>query len=163
MAASYMDTLLYNYCDLLSIAINELELGNSQSNPIVIRYFLTTVKNFKEQRITDAVICGQDKDNEEEIIFYSNLDYSHFIWVAEFSTVELYNEDNYIFGELVLDATASSSTAHASVIAIRIGPNAAYRLQDESSMAIFDQSQTAKSGRITGMRVIYHRFCTHAS
>ena len=163
MAASYIDTLLYNYCDLLSIAINELELGNSQSNPIVIRYFLTTVKNFKEQRITDAVICGQDKDNEEEIIFYSNLDYSHFIWVAEFSTVELYNEDNYIFGELVLDATASSSTAHASVIAIRIGPNAAYRLQDESSMAIFDQSQTAKSGRITGMRVIYHRFCTHAS
>lgn len=162
MAASYIDTLLYNYTDLLKDTLKGLKFSNTAENPIVIRYFLTTVKNFKEQRVTDAVKYGGES-NDEEIIYYSNLDCSHFIWVAELSTVELYKEpQSYIFGEIILDATASSSTAHGSVIALRLGPNAAYRLQDESSMMIFSDVQNKNAGRISNMRAIYHHFLTNA-
>lgn len=56
-----------------------------------------------------------------------------WVWVAEISSYKLYKM-GYAFGEVVLDATASSKSKINSIILLRTSYTGAYRLPDESYM-----------------------------
>ena len=61
---------------------------------------------------------------------YISLPFPKFIWVAEISLYDAYQEKK-IFCEIVLDATASRYEALNSLIMIRVGDIVAYRLPNE--------------------------------
>jgi len=91
----YLDKFLYN--ERKSNNILPVEYG------IIARTFLTSSKAFKHQKNLDFRYDG-DTGN----LFSTVVSLPHFIWVVEFTTAGLYNEDK-IFGEVVIDATAYKS------------------------------------------------------
>jgi len=91
----------------------------------IIRIFLTTARNYKEQRVTSA-------DNPQEKELYANLILPKFVWVCE-----LYEENGYknslASGEIVLDATSSKkSEMFDEVIFVRYNGRFGYKSFDES-------------------------------
>lgn len=76
------------------------EIG-TKDNPLVIRLFMASSKNFKQKRIANF-----DSRNEEIRERYANLRLPKFIWVCELYDIEGYKK-NEAMGEVIVDATAS--------------------------------------------------------
>lgn len=76
------------------------QLG-SKDNPVIIRLFMASSRNFKRKRIS-----GFGKANEEVRAHYIETLFPRFIWVCEIYDKESYCEKKAI-GEIVVDATAS--------------------------------------------------------
>lgn len=98
--------------------------GNAVDNPIVLRYYLTTSRGFVDFR-------NRDTEYLEEKLFYNTTPFPKFIWVGEYSTLELYCKGK-ILGEIVVDATAPKYSGMGAVIAMRFGGRCASRQTDES-------------------------------
>lgn len=99
-------------------------LNVSEDNPITVRYYLANSADYKQNRITDS-----GKIDEKR--FYASILMPRLVWVAEVSTYKMY-EMGYAFGEVVLDATASSKSKVNSIILLRTAHMGAYRLPSES-------------------------------
>ncbi|WP_412253262.1 hypothetical protein [Blautia sp.] len=108
------------------------EMGTLQGSaePLVMRLFLTSSRNFKKFRIKNAQTI-------EEKLVYSEMNYPKFIWVCEFSAFYTYTKEEMVNGEIVLDATAFSEVAFNSIIAVRIGRYIGYRTPSEKIEVLF--------------------------
>mgnify|MGYP003416546851 FL=1 len=86
-----------------------------------IRIFLATARNYKESRF---------KSLSKSYIVIDNIPLPKFIWVCEISTKELYKE-NKIFGEIILDATASKHDKFNQLILLRYPNKLSYKIFEE--------------------------------
>ena len=120
---------------------------NSQENPLVFRYYLTSSRGFTDfrNRYTDYI---------EEKLFYTDTPYPKFIWVGEISTLELYQE-NLAFGEVVVDATAPIYSGSGAVISVRMGGNCAYRSTEDKPVAIRERLLSGKGLQATFLFNLY--------
>ncbi len=104
--------------DICTSALASRELGIkrfhsdmcSKDNPVIIRLFMCSSRNFKHRRIS-----GFSLANREIQEIYNTLRMPRFVWVCE-----LYNSEGYAnqkaLGEIVLDATASPDDGIRSVL-----------------------------------------------
>ncbi|MBU7008213.1 hypothetical protein [Phosphitispora fastidiosa] len=102
----------------------------SENNPLVVRIFLTSSRSYKNFR---AINCSE----QELAKVYSHLPLPKFIWVAEISLNSLFKQGQ-IFGEIIIDATASRYSHANSLVAIHYPGYLGYRLPDEPLNKIFD-------------------------
>lgn len=130
-AISIIETIYKNSTGLLESTLEQLNeeekvvyQENSIDNPIILRYYLTTSRGF---------VSFRNKDTEylEEKLFYSTTAFPKFIWVGEYSTLELYCKGK-ILGEIVVDATAPKYSGMGAIIAMRFGGRCASRRTDEA-------------------------------
>lgn len=96
----------------------------SEDNPITVRYYLANSADYKQKRISNS-------ENIAEKKFYASVLMPKSVWVAEISTYKMY-KTRYAFGEVVLDATASSKSKVNSIILLRTAHMGVYRLLSES-------------------------------
>lgn len=96
---------------------------------VVMRFFLTTSRAFKQFRIRNA-------DSYEEKVCYSQVSYPKFLWVCEYGTPESYCRHK-IKGEFILDATASKYGTLDSTISVRYGSQSSYRAPDDDVETAF--------------------------
>lgn len=106
------------YSDLINA------ISVSEENPITVRYYLANSAEYKKSRIANS-----EKVDEKK--FYASTLMPKRVWVAEVSTYKIY-EMGYAFGEVVLDATASSKSKVNSVILLRTAHMGIYRRPDET-------------------------------
>ncbi len=103
---------LRNYPDIIT----------GKNNPVVVRLFLTSSRKYKHFR-------AKNSGSRDESEFYANCLFPKFLWVAEISTHEEF-ENNRVLGEIVLDATFSISCEDQdyenSVILIRYFSHVGY-------------------------------------
>lgn len=99
------------------------------NNPVVVRIFLTSSRKYKSIR-------AKDTQNKGAAYFYSNFIYPKFLWVAEISTHDAFNKEK-VYGEIILDATASRYNRANSIILIRYLSNVGYRFPDEDFDELF--------------------------
>lgn len=130
-AVSIIETVYRDSHSVLQATLQQLEeenegecQGNSIDNPIVLRYYLTTSRGFVDFRNKDTVYV-------EEKLFYVTTSFPKFIWVGEYSTLELYSKGK-ILGEIVVDATAPKYSGMGAIIAMRFGGRCASRRTDEA-------------------------------
>lgn len=130
-AVSIIETIYKNSVGLLEATLEQLSeeesieyRGNSIDNPIVLRYYLTTSRGYVDFR-------NRDTEYLEEKLFYNTTAFPKFIWVGEYSTLELYCKGK-ILGEIIVDATAPKYSGIGAVIAMRFGGRCASRQTDES-------------------------------
>ena len=90
---------------------------------LVLRIFLTSSRKYKKIRATRS-------NSSEATAFYQQLIYPKFLWVAEITTQEKYNNEE-IYGEIVLDATSDRNNPENSIICMRFLNFFSYRLPDE--------------------------------
>lgn len=73
-----------------------------------------------------------------------NLPFPKFLWVMELSSRDSYEEltesDRSIYGEIILDATASKYASFDSVISVRFGKLASYRRPGDKSNEVVMKS-----------------------
>lgn len=86
----------------------------SENNPFVIRMFICSAKSFKASRLSDF------KNTPTCQAIYANLKLPKFIEVCEIYDKKDY-KDGKVSGEILLDATASSSDKALSLILINYG------------------------------------------
>lgn len=131
-AVSIIETIYKNSVGLLETTLEQLkeEEGekikyqeNSIDNPIVLRYYLTTSRSFVNFR-------NRDTEYLEEKLFYNMTAFPKFIWVGEYSTLELYCRGK-ILGEIIVDATAPKYSGMGAIIAMRFGGRCASRQTNE--------------------------------
>ncbi len=129
-AVSIIETVYKDSVGLLEATLEQLKeeenieyQGNSIDNPIVLRYYLTTSRGFVNFR-------NKDTDYLEEKLFYDTTSFPKFVWVGEYSTLELYSKGN-ILGEIIVDATAPKYSGMGAIIAMRFGGRCASRQTDE--------------------------------
>lgn len=129
-AVSIIETIYKDSVGLLETTLEQLSEeenieypGNSIDNPIVLRYYLTTSRGFVNFR-------NRDTDYLEEKLFYDTTAFPKFIWVGEYSTLELYCKGK-ILGEIIVDATAPKYSGMGAVIAMRFGGRCASRQTNE--------------------------------
>lgn len=141
-AVNIIETIYRDYNYLIRSSLEQLVEenkewhGNSIDNPVVLRYYLTTSRGFVSFR-------NKDTDYLEEKIFYNTTSFPKFIWVGEYSTLELYREGN-ILGEIVLDATAPKYSGMGAIIAVRFGGRCASRQTNESPEELRERLQRIK-------------------
>lgn len=130
-AVSIIETIYKSSVGLLEATLKQLTeeesvecQGNSIDNPIVLRYYLTTSRGFVDFR-------NRDTEYLEEKLFYNTTAFPKFIWVGEYSTLELYCKEK-ILGEIIVDATAPKYSGMGAIIAMRFGGRCASRQTDES-------------------------------
>ncbi len=89
--------------------------ANSPTNPLVLRCFLTTSRNFKKNRFSIS-----QKRNER--FFYANIIYPKMIWVCELIDYSLYSHSKKqcVLGEIVIDSTAVKPELMNSILSLRI-------------------------------------------
>lgn len=109
------------FYEILNNDIFGLKNLNQKYSSIVIRIFLATARNYKESRF---------KSLSKSYIVIDNIPLPKFIWVCEISTKELYKE-NKIFGEIVLDATASKHDKFNQLILLRYPNKLSYKIFEE--------------------------------
>lgn len=126
----YMDAQsAYDICTAIlsdkKLGITGLNLNNTgknynlinlatRDNPVVIRLFMASSKNFKRKRI--QYFYEQQSRLSK---YYSGLQCSKFVWVCELYTSESYCTSSAPIGEIILDATASDITGiNSGIIAI---------------------------------------------
>lgn len=81
----------------------EKEIG-TESNPIIMRFFLASSRSFKRQRI----LCLHDDDLSKQL--YSAVPLPQFVWVCELYDITYYQDKKQPIGEIILDATATATT-----------------------------------------------------
>lgn len=100
---------------------------------LVLNLFLIASRVYKEYRISHA-------NNNDEKIFYSQMNYPKFLWVTEYSTENLIKNGRAL-GEYVIDATASRPSERSdfsAVISIRYGSDISFRNPYEKTEDVFD-------------------------
>ena len=102
---------------------------NKETN-LVLRIFLTSSRKYKKIRATGS-------NSFEATAFYQQLIYPKFLWVAEITTQEKYNDEE-IYGEIVLDATADRNNPENSIICMRFLDFFSYRLPKEPIQVLKD-------------------------
>lgn len=90
---------------------------------LVLRIFLTSSRKYKKIRATGST-------SYEATAFYQQLIYPKFLWDAEITTLEKYNDEE-IYGEIVLDATSDRNNPENSIICMRFLDLFSYRLPNE--------------------------------
>ena len=90
--------------------------------PVVIRIFLTTSRNYKESRFHTLTKSYQLLDN---------IPLPKFIWVCEISTKTQYSNSK-ISAEIVLDATASKNDKFDQLILLRYPKKFSFKLFNEN-------------------------------
>ncbi len=131
-AVSIIETIFKENSELLRVSVQQLReeiegeeyRDNSFDNPIVLRYYLTTSRGFVDFRNQHTMYL-------EEKLFYSTMALPKFVWVGEYTTLELYRE-NKILGEIVVDATAPKYSAIGAIIAMRFAGYCISRGPEES-------------------------------
>ena len=140
-AVSIIETIYKNSVVLLEATLQQLDeeessvdQANSVDNPIVLRYYLTTSRGF---------VCFRNRDTEylEEKLFYDTATFPKFIWVGEYSTLELYYNGK-ILGEIIIDATAPKYSGMGAVIAMRFGGRCASRKTNEPPEILQERLQS---------------------
>lgn len=125
--------LFYSILSMKKIGFNQMlsqiREKIDDSNPVAVRIFLTSSRKYKSIRAKDA-------KNRSVAYFYSNFVYPKFLWVAEISTHDEFNNEK-IYGEIILDATASRINSQNSIILIRYLSNVGYRFPDETLGVLF--------------------------
>lgn len=103
--------------------------ANSETNPLVLRFFLTTSRNFKKHRFSSSASLN-------EKIFYANIIYPKMIWVCELIDYNAYLANNTsnkcVLGEIVIDSTAVQSELMNSIISLRICNFISFRMPDDT-------------------------------
>ena len=103
--------------------------ANSETNPLVLRFFLTTSRNFKKYRFASST-------NLSEKVFYANIIYPKMIWVCELIDYAAYIDDNKsnkcVLGEIVIDSTSVQSELMNSIISLRICNFISFRMPDDT-------------------------------
>lgn len=149
-AVNIIETLFVDYTNLVKSSLQQLEeenpgiyCSNSIDNPVVLRYYLTTSRSFVDFR-------NKDTEYLEEKIFYDTTSFPKFIWVGEYSTLELYREGK-ILGEVILDATAPKYSGVGAIISLRFGGRCVSRNIDESIGILMDKLRklTKQQARLT--------------
>lgn len=141
-AVSIIETIYKDSLGLLESTLRQLEeervgfQGNSIDNPIVLRYYLTTLRGFVDFR-------NRDTEYLEEKLFYCNTAFPKFIWVGEYSTLELYCKGK-VLGEIIVDATAPKYSGMGAIIAMRFGGRCASRQTNESPEILRERLQNIK-------------------
>lgn len=111
--ASNARDIIYECLDSLHIwnFIKEQTPDLSDKNPIIIRIFLTSSRKYKSYRLHHLY----PKELRES---YARIHFPKFLWVAEISTYDLY-QDKKILGEIVIDATSNRHDLSNSIILIK--------------------------------------------
>ena len=104
-----------------------------EKNPLVTRVYLTSSRKYRSFRARSGM-------NPQSAYFYSSFAFPKFVWVIEISTYSSYL-NNKIYGEIILDATASRMELSESLIMIRYLEKIGYRLPDESLEKINERLQ----------------------
>lgn len=102
--------------------------NNADDNPLVLRYFLTTSRNFKRHRFSTS-------QSLDERIFYSNIVFPKMIWVCELIDYSLYTRQSVekcVLGEIVIDSTAVKSELFNSILSLRICDFISFRTPQET-------------------------------
>ena len=139
-AVSIIETIYKDSFNLIESTLEQLneekqceQKENSIDNPIVLRYYLTTSRGFVDFR-------NRDTEYIEEKLFYDTTAFPKFIWVGEYSTLELYCKGK-ILGEIVVDATAPKYSGMGAIIAMRFGGRCSSRQPDESPHILQEKLQ----------------------
>ncbi len=129
-AVSIIETIYKDSVSVLQSSLEQLDeeenvgcQGDPLDNLVVLRYYLTTSSGFVAFR-------NQDTGYLEEKLFYSMTSFPKYIWVGEYSTLELYRQGK-ILGEIIVDATAPKYSGMGAVIAMRFGGRCASRRTNE--------------------------------
>jgi hypothetical protein len=103
----FLTNAYYDYCR----AHNLTKLPNlgTEANPLIIRLFMASSRSFMSYRASRFA----PRSITEEI--YMNTPVPKFVWVCELYDAYHYKK-NKVIGEIVLDATASSSTKTSSIL-----------------------------------------------
>lgn len=153
-AVSIIETVYKDSISLLQSTLEQLNeeegakyKGNSIDNPIVLRYYLTTSRGFVDFR-------NKDTEYLEEKLFYDTTAFPKFIWVGEYSTLELYCQEK-ILGEIIVDATAPKYSGMGAIIAMRFGGRCASRRTNESPETL---SKTLQGIKEQQARLVYRLY-----
>lgn len=135
LEAGDVDEIVYECLKSLKLwdYIRETTLSISNTNPIVIRIFLTSSRKYKSFR-THHIYPNELRE------IYSQILYPKFIWVAEISTYELY-QNRKILGEIVLDATSTRKDLSDSIILIKYKNRLGYSNKDTLNEHSFKLSE----------------------
>ena len=127
----------------IGIDVTTLDFGNGHkydpiNNPIVIRLFLTSSRQYKHFKNLHA--------NSEYISkVITHMSFPKFVWVAEISLKSLYLK-NEVFGEIIIDATASRYTNIESLLFLHYPGYLGYRNSNESLTKIVDMLKLKHEG-----------------
>lgn len=117
--------------DLDNLSINGQKYCTDK-NPVIIRLFLTTSRNFKEYK-------SKQKDMKVNKIVQM-LPMPKFIWVGEYMLASQYVKKNKkAFGEVVVDATVSKYMREEGVLYARFPQRIAYKLPQDQSDIFFNR------------------------
>jgi hypothetical protein len=103
---------------------------SESDNPLVLRMFLTSSRHYKKFR-------NNNPPNDYMARIYANVSMPRFIWVIELSLLSLYRDSN-IFGELIIDATASRHSGVDSLVLVHYPGYLAWRNPNEPLHKIAD-------------------------
>lgn len=104
---------------------------SKNDNPILIRLYLTTSRHYKKFKALNS-------PNEFMRNVYTTLRLPRFIWVAEISLKNLFLEKSKVFGEVVIDATASRYNSLNSLVLLHYPKRIGWRNPDEPLTNIFN-------------------------
>lgn len=138
-AMEIINNFFLAYAQDLEVLLKDMGIIKNNIEPLVMRLFLTSSRNFKKFRIKNA-------QSIEEKLIYSEMAYPKFVWVCEFSTYFVYTKEEMVNGEIILDATAFSEAAFNSIISIRIGQNIGYRSPSEEIEFLFERLEEVVQG-----------------
>lgn len=128
-AATIIYSIIFNESIGFNTVISQINETIDDKNPIVVRIFLTSSRKYKSVR-------AKNSKKDKVAYFYSNFVYPKFLWVAEISTHNQFDDGN-IYGEIILDATASKINSSDSIIMIRYLSNVGFRFPDEDKNLLF--------------------------
>lgn len=138
-ASTIFEFLLGRISSLIKRHVSAWRLDyEEKKNPLVKRIFLTSSRKYRKVRVTNACSVETKK-------FYSEMLMPKFIWMCEIATYKRY-KNRKIFGEIVLDATASRYDHINSTILIRIGDIVGYREPDEDFSMLIKRLQYRMAG-----------------
>lgn len=105
---------------------------DSEKNPILIRMFLTTSRNYKEFKAL------YEENSINKII--QTIPMPKFVWVGEYMLASQYLEkERMAFGEVIIDSTISKYMREEGVLYARFPHHIGYKLPMEQSEAFFDR------------------------
>lgn len=108
---------------ILSNILHNANADVSANNPVVMRLYLTSSRKYRKMRAMRA-------KSIKERNLYSDMLCPKFLWVAELATYKSFQKEE-IFGEIVLDATASKFDKLDSLIMLRYFTHIGVRAPNE--------------------------------
>lgn len=117
-----------------------VERYDKNNNPIVIRLFLTTSKQYKVYR-------KRHYPTLEVKTLYQTLEMPRCIWVAELSLKSQY-ENGFIFGEIIIDSTSSPFMGEKSILLINYPGKISYREPNKKNLDLFKQTSYNRPYRL---------------